>query len=111
MNFKVSFRTKPPKIISPGKNSPWVLMAVATKEDQEKLIRFLHNHVWKKKALRAIAFYGISSQKRKAEDGEGPDGKKFKSDELPVLTLEEEILSESLPLYSIPYEEQVLHFH
>lgn len=61
--------------------------------------------MWKKKALRAIAF---ESLKRKAEDGEeDPDIKRLKEEEEPVMTLEEEILSESLPLHSVSYEEQV----
>lgn len=68
----------------------------------------MHNHVWKKKALRAIAFHAMD--KRKLEDGDDDDPlnpKKFKVGEIPVLTLEEEILSESLPLYNVAYEEQV----
>lgn len=50
----------------------------------------------------------MTPQKRKAEDEiVSSDGKRLKIDEIPYLTLEEEILSESLPLYSVPYEEQV----
>lgn len=50
----------------------------------------------------------MNSQKRKIEDdGEQAGGKKLKMDEIPILTLEDEILSESLPLYSVSYEEQV----
>ncbi|KAK6638045.1 hypothetical protein RUM44_008470 [Polyplax serrata] len=106
-HIRSTFRINIEKIISPGENSPWILIPLATKEQQENLVRLLHNHIWKKKALRALAFYSMNSQKRKIEDdGEQAGGKKLKMDEIPILTLEDEILSESLPLYSVSYEEQ-----
>lgn len=106
--IEVTFNISIPNIISPANNSPWLLIPFATKEEQENLIRLLHNHVWKKKALRAIAFHALEPVKRRLEDGDDDNDKKnIKLDENLVLTLEEEILSESLPLYSVPYEEQV----
>ena len=60
--------------------------------------------------MRAIAIYPTNVLKRKNETSEGPENKKAKIDDVPVLTLEEEILSESLPLYNVPYEEQVREF-
>lgn len=73
----------------------------------------LHNHVWRKKTLRAFPWLPLENRKRKREDGgDDQEQKKNKPEEEKevVLTMEEEILSESLPLLNVSYEEQVTLF-
>jgi len=86
------------------------MLCFKEKQQQEQLANLLHGHVWRRKTLRAIPWIPLENRKRKREDGEEDTDSKKNKGAMPILTMEEEILSESLPLLNVSYGEQVWYF-
>ncbi|XP_015837917.1 tRNA (uracil-5-)-methyltransferase homolog A isoform X2 [Tribolium castaneum] len=94
------------KIKAPKRNSPYAFVCFRSDEDRNKAIETLSGFKWKGKPLQAIRAKPSPDplvKKRKEDSEEGPN-KKIKIDNR---SQEEKLKSSTIPLWDVPYEEQL----
>ncbi|RZC38967.1 tRNA (uracil-5-)-methyltransferase -like A, partial [Asbolus verrucosus] len=94
------------KIKAPKRNSPYAFVCFRSDEDREKAIKQLTGFVWKGKPLQAIKAKPSPDPlvKKRNQNSEERQSKKIKIDNR---SQEEKLKSSTIPLWDVPYEEQL----
>ncbi|KRT80105.1 methyltransferase, partial [Oryctes borbonicus] len=104
LNEKLKLASNKIKVIR--KNSPFIFVCFRSNEDRENAIKAITNFKWKGKLLTAIKAKPAPDplvKKRKDIENNGSN-KKFKHD---GRSLVERLKSSTVPLWNVPYEEQL----
>ncbi|XP_069702776.1 tRNA (uracil-5-)-methyltransferase homolog A-like [Periplaneta americana] len=99
------------KVKPPARGSHWVYVCFRSEEDRQNALKALDGYVWKSRTLSAEVAKPAPDplvKKRRQQTQEKQDGqddaKKQKTDDR---SQEERLKSSTIPLWNIPYEEQI----
>jgi tRNA (uracil-5-)-methyltransferase len=94
------------KIKAPKRNCPYAFVCFRSDVDRDKAIQLLTGYKWKGKPLQAIKAKPSPDPlvKKRKEDSRDSSNKKIKIDNR---SQEEKLKSSTIPLWDVPYEEQL----
>ncbi|XP_025832321.1 tRNA (uracil-5-)-methyltransferase homolog A [Agrilus planipennis] len=95
------------KVKIPRRNSPYIFVCFRSEEDRENAIKIINKFKWKGKELSAYKAKPAPDplvKKRRDDQACENAPKKFKTDEQ---TQEERLKASVIPLWNVPYEEQL----